>query len=54
MEGETDAQLTNSVYLDNYNMELYRGRLDKTKGAIALRMRWYGTGSNCVTQITRE
>eukprot|EP00605_Chrysophyceae_sp_TOSAG23-4_P000702 GSChrysophyteH1.ASY1.ANO1.786.1 assembled CDS len=38
-----DSQLTNSVYLDNYAMELYHGRLDKTPGAIALRFRWYGT-----------
>jgi hypothetical protein len=43
MPGETDAQLVNSVYLDNRAMELYHGRLDKTPGAIALRMRWYGT-----------
>ena len=43
MPGETDAQLVNSVYLDNRALELYRGRLDKTPGAIALRMRWYGT-----------
>ena len=26
-------------------MELYNGRLDKTPGAIALRHRWYGTGT---------
>jgi SPX domain protein involved in polyphosphate accumulation len=43
MPGETDAQLVNSVYLDNRSLELYRGRLDKSPGAIALRMRWYGT-----------
>ena len=42
--GETDSQLVNSVYVDNYAMELYHGRLDKTPGAIALRFRWYGTG----------
>ena len=42
--GETDSQLVNSVYLDNDALELYHGRLDKTPGAIALRMRWYGTG----------
>jgi SPX domain protein involved in polyphosphate accumulation len=43
MHGESDAQLVNSVYLDNRSFELYRGRLDKTPGAIALRMRWYGS-----------
>lgn len=38
-----DAQLVNSVYLDNSSMELYHGRLDKKPGAIALRIRWYGS-----------
>lgn len=42
MAGETDSQLINSVYLDNFSMELYHGRLEKTPGAIALRFRWYG------------
>ena len=42
--GETDSQLTNSVYLDNPSLELYHGRLDKTPGAIAVRLRWYGSG----------
>lgn len=37
-----DAQLINSVYLDNSSCELYHGRLDKRPGAIALRIRWYG------------
>eukprot|EP00968_Pinguiococcus_pyrenoidosus_P015071 scaffold1387_cov260-Pinguiococcus_pyrenoidosus.AAC.1 len=45
MNGESDAQLVNSVYLDNTAMELYRGRLNKTPGAIALRLRWYGTAT---------
>lgn len=45
MGGETDSQLINSVYLDNTQMELYHGRLDKTAGAIALRFRWYGNQS---------
>jgi SPX domain protein involved in polyphosphate accumulation len=40
MGGETDSQLVNSVYLDNSQLELYHGRLDKTPGAIALRLRW--------------
>lgn len=45
MSGECDSQLVNSIYLDNTIMELYQGRLLKTDGAIALRMRWYGTGT---------
>jgi SPX domain protein involved in polyphosphate accumulation len=39
----SDSQFTNSVYLDNDQLELYHGRLDKTPGAIALRLRWYGS-----------
>jgi SPX domain protein involved in polyphosphate accumulation len=35
-----DAQLINSVYMDNASLELYHGRLDKRPGAIALRLRW--------------
>ncbi|KAI2496948.1 hypothetical protein MHU86_17533 [Fragilaria crotonensis] len=42
--GESDSQMTNSVYLDNDQLELYHGRLDKSPGAIALRLRWYGAG----------
>lgn len=34
-------QLVNSVYFDNRQMQLYHGRMDKTPGAIALRLRWY-------------
>ena len=40
---EGDSQLTNSVYFDNAQMELYHGRLDKTPEAIAVRLRWYAT-----------
>lgn len=42
--GESDSQLTNSVYFDNDQLELYHGRLDKSPGAIAYRLRWYGAG----------
>ncbi|KAF9310912.1 vacuolar transporter chaperone [Podila horticola] len=31
-----------SVYFDNENFELYMGRLEKSEGAEALRLRWYG------------
>jgi SPX domain protein involved in polyphosphate accumulation len=50
--GETDSQLVNSVYVDNFAMELYHGRLDKTPGAIALRLRWYGTGAPEVSLVS--
>ncbi len=48
MKGESDSQLVNSVYLDNAQLELYHGRLDKTPGAIALRLRWYGATPDAV------
>jgi SPX domain protein involved in polyphosphate accumulation len=54
MAGETDAQLVNSVYLDNRSLELYRGRLDKTPGAIALRFRWYGSSIPKVVFVERK
>jgi SPX domain protein involved in polyphosphate accumulation len=37
-----DAQLINSVYFDNENLELYHGRLDKKPNAIAARIRQVG------------
>ncbi len=49
MDGDSDSQLTTSIYLDNYALELYRGRLEKSPGAIALRFRWYGNGEDPTT-----
>lgn len=54
MGGESDSQLVSSVYLDNSQMELYHGRLDKTPGAIAVRLRWYGTGGPKVVFVERK
>ncbi|KAJ1917379.1 hypothetical protein H4219_003246 [Mycoemilia scoparia] len=31
-----------SIYYDNDNLDLYRGRLEKSEGAEAIRLRWYG------------
>lgn len=31
-----------SIYYDNDAFELYQGRLDKSEGAQAIRIRWYG------------
>lgn len=52
--GESDSQFTNSVYLDNDQLELYHGRLDKTPGAIALRLRWYGPGDPSLVFVERK
>ncbi|KAL5486050.1 VTC4 [Sanghuangporus weigelae] len=38
---QKDAAIT-SIYLDNEDLELYLGRLEKTEGAEAIRLRWYG------------
>jgi SPX domain protein involved in polyphosphate accumulation len=52
--GETDSQLSNSVYLDNDLLELYHVRLDKMPGAIALRLRWYGAGDPKLVFVERK
>lgn len=52
--GESDSQLTNSVYLDNDQLELYHNRLDKTPDAIALRLRWYGGGDPDAVFVERR
>ncbi|UZJ54464.1 hypothetical protein CBS101457_003784 [Exobasidium rhododendri] len=36
-----DSAIT-SIYYDNEELELYLGRLEKTEGAEAIRLRWYG------------
>jgi len=54
MDPGSDSQLLNSVYLDNASMELYNGRLDKSPGAIALRLRWYGTGLPKTVYVERK
>ncbi|KAF8632202.1 hypothetical protein AX15_001967 [Amanita polypyramis BW_CC] len=36
-----DSAIT-SIYLDNEDLELYLGRLEKVEGAEAIRLRWYG------------
>lgn len=52
--GESDSQMLNSVYLDNDQLELYHGRLDKLPGAIAIRLRWYGTGEPKTVFVERK
>ena len=40
-----DSAIT-SIYYDNEDLELYLGRLEKTEGAEAIRLRWYGGMDN--------
>ena len=37
----SDSAIT-SIYFDNEDLELYLGRVEKTEGAEAIRLRWYG------------
>lgn len=50
-----DSAIT-SIYFDNEELELYLGRLEKTEGAEAIRMRWYGdvTGKTVSTAPRRQ
>jgi hypothetical protein len=47
-----DAAIT-SIYFDNENLELYLGRLEKTEGAEAIRLRWYGDMSTKTVSFRR-
>ncbi|CAG8636645.1 24513_t:CDS:2, partial [Racocetra persica] len=38
---QSDSAIS-SIYFDNDDFELYLGRLEKTEGAEAIRLRWYG------------
>lgn len=51
---EKDSQLVNSVYLDSSTLELYHCRLAKSHGAVALRLRWYGTGEPTLVYVERK
>jgi SPX domain protein involved in polyphosphate accumulation len=35
----------NSVYLDNDKFEMYKGRIEKSENAEAIRLRWYGSAN---------
>ncbi|KAF8199713.1 VTC domain-containing protein [Pholiota molesta] len=48
-----DSAIT-SIYFDNENLELYLGRLEKTEGAEAIRLRWYGDMDNKTIFVERK
>ena len=50
---EKDAAIT-SIYFDNEELELYLGRLEKTEGAQAIRLRWYGDVNNRQIFVERK
>lgn len=48
-----DSAIT-SIYFDNEELELYLGRLEKTEGAEAIRLRWYGDIDNKTIFVERK
>ncbi|EJU04887.1 SPX-domain-containing protein [Dacryopinax primogenitus] len=48
-----DTAIT-SIYYDNEDLELYLGRLEKTEGAQAIRLRWYGGMENKQIFVERK
>ncbi|GAB5585975.1 vacuolar transporter chaperone [Umbelopsis nana] len=48
-----DSAIT-SIYYDNDDFELYTGRLEKSEGAEAIRMRWYGDMDNQTIFVERK
>ncbi|CAE6443403.1 unnamed protein product [Rhizoctonia solani] len=49
----SDSAIT-SIYFDNEDLELYLGRLEKTEGAEAIRLRWYGDMSSRTIFVERK
>lgn len=43
-----------SIYYDNEKFDLYEGRLKKTEGAEAIRLRWYGGMGNDQIFVERK
>ena len=41
-EYDAEDAAISSIYFDNEDLDLYLGRLEKTEGAQAVRLRWYG------------
>ena len=52
-EKEPDPAIT-SIYFDNDSFELYQGRLEKSEGAQAIRLRWYGNMSQTEIFVERK
>ncbi|WWC62681.1 uncharacterized protein I303_105278 [Kwoniella dejecticola CBS 10117] len=50
---KADSAIT-SIYFDNEELELYLGRLEKTEGAEAIRMRWYGDVTGITIFVERK
>jgi SPX domain protein involved in polyphosphate accumulation len=53
-EFEPADSAISSIYYDNEQLELYLGRLEKSEGAEAVRMRWYGGMDNTTIFVERK
>jgi SPX domain protein involved in polyphosphate accumulation len=53
-EFEVADSAISSIYYDNEDLELYLGRLEKSEGAEAVRMRWYGNMDNSTIFVERK
>lgn len=52
--GKSPDPAISSVYFDNEAFELYQGRLEKSQGAQALRLRWYGNMDQTEVFVERK
>lgn len=50
----SDAELVNSVALDNSSLELYHARLDKRPNAVTMRLRWFGSPDPKIVWLERK
>ncbi|KAK9448733.1 VTC domain-containing protein [Limtongia smithiae] len=53
-EFEKEDSAISSIYFDNPSLDLYRGRLEKSEGAEAIRLRWYGGMATDVVFVERK
>ncbi|KAK9371144.1 VTC domain-containing protein [Lipomyces kononenkoae] len=53
-EFEKEDSAISSIYYDNEKLDLYRGRLEKSEGAEAIRLRWYGGMSSDLVFVERK
>ncbi|KAK9680396.1 vacuolar transporter chaperone [Basidiobolus ranarum] len=53
-EGGDFNPAVSSVYFDNDAFDLYTGRLEKSEGAEAIRLRWYGKSNNNEIFVERK
>ncbi|KAK9480973.1 VTC domain-containing protein [Lipomyces japonicus] len=53
-EFEKEDSAISSIYYDNPQLDLYKGRLEKSEGAEAIRLRWYGGMSSDVIFVERK